>query len=91
MHYMPFIAKFYWSSLDGIREDMCGFEEITHAPEAAEFRPTPAMNPNMTTPYPGGWGPGMSAQDQAILGGKTWTCCFALILSPNLFLANAAH
>ena len=49
---------------------MCGFEEVTHEPEPAEFRPTPTPNPNMTTATYVGFS-GMDDEDEALLGGIT--------------------
>ncbi len=50
-----------------IREDMCGFEEVTHSPEPPEFRPTPTPNPNTTAIYVGF--SGMDETEEALLGG----------------------
>ena len=66
----PFNTFFH--HIEKIREDMCGFEEVTHEPELPEFRPTPTSNPNVTTPYwIGGLPPGeLDTSQQALIGGK---------------------
>lgn len=55
--------------MDTIREDMCGFEEVTHAPEPAEYRPTPTPDPNATAPSYVGHKDGLDQGEQALLGG----------------------
>ena len=49
---------------------MCGFEEVTHAPEPAEYRPTPTPDPNATVPTYIGREEGLDQGEQALLGGN---------------------
>jgi len=70
---------------DQIREDMCGFEEITHAPEEAEFRPTPSMSPNATASTDGDSPWGLSSTEVfitvgVVLGGLLLFLCVLVII-----------
>jgi len=59
-----------WTLPGKIREDMCGFEEITHPPGEVEYRPTPPINPNATVPSPGSWETRMGSSQKILLAGK---------------------
>lgn len=52
---------------DGVREDMCGFEEVTVSPEPIKTRPNRGELQNVT--YPHVEAKQLSSEERAIIGG----------------------